>query len=85
MTNVLEAVPPPHRQVIEDELIKRNAPLLAELRDAEKPTNEQSDAVVDVLGDALSENYGPGHIPNEYGKAIDNAIGAYLLAWPIIR
>jgi hypothetical protein len=35
--------------------------------------------------DALSANYGPGHIPNEYGKAIDKAISAYLLAWPINR
>jgi transposase InsO family protein len=35
-----------------------------------------------VLIAALRENYGPGHIPNEYGKTIDNAIGAYFTAWP---
>jgi hypothetical protein len=31
------------------------------------------------------EHYGPGHEPDERGKAIDNAIGDYLLAWPINR
>ncbi len=85
MSKVLNAVPPEARALIVAELERRNPGLLATLREAQQPTNDDSDAVVDVLIDALSENYGPGHIPNEYGKAIDNAIGAYLLAWPIYR
>lgn len=56
--------------------------LLEELRGTQEPTNDQSDAVVRLLIHALSKTYGPGHIPNEYGKRIDNAIGAYYLAWP---
>ncbi|MDT5051176.1 MAG: hypothetical protein QOJ56_512 [Mycobacterium sp.] len=85
MTNVFDAISPEFRTIIVQELKGRNPALFNELHEASEPTNDQSDAVVDVLGDALSANYGPGHIPNEYGKLIDNAIGAYLLAWPIHR
>jgi hypothetical protein len=85
MSNVLDAIPPAHRTVIVKELARLNPDLLAELRGAQEPTNEQSDALVDTLIRAMSENFGPGHIPNERGKAIDNAIGAYLLEWPIFR
>jgi hypothetical protein len=85
MSSVLDAVPPEHRAVIMEELAQRNPSLLAELDAAEAPTNDQSDAVVEALYAAMSENYGPGHDPNQRGKDIDNAIGAYLLAWPINR
>lgn len=85
MSNVFDPIPPEDRALIIDELTRRNPALLAELRDTQKPTNDQSDAIVDVLYRALSANFGPGHIPNKYGKEIDNAIGAYLLAWPIYR
>ncbi|GAB7142835.1 hypothetical protein LRC484719_14230 [Mycobacterium riyadhense] len=83
VSNVFDAIPSEHRVVIVEELTRRNPDLLAELQGTEKPTNDQSRAVVNVLIHALSANYGPGHIPNEYGKAVDNAIGAYFLAWPI--
>jgi hypothetical protein len=82
---VLDAVPPEDRALIVEELTRRNPTLLDELCSIQKLTNDQSDAVVDVLYGAMSDNYGPGHIPNARGKAIDNAIGAYLLAWPIYR
>ncbi len=85
MSNVLDDIPLEFRTVIVEELARRNPELLAELRHTERPTTEQSDAVVDELYHALSANFGPGHIPNEYGKVIDNAIGAYLQAWPICR
>lgn len=82
MSNVLDAIPPESRALIVEELMRRNPDLLEELRAARKPTNDQSHYVVDLLIDALSENYGPGHIPNERGKAIDDAIADYFLAWP---
>ena len=44
-----------------------------------------SDAIVNALSYALSANYGPGHMPNEYGLAVERAIDAYLEAWPIYR
>lgn len=85
MSDVLAAIAREYRVLIEDELTRRNPQLLDELRHVQRPTNDQSDAVVDALSDALSANYGPGHMPNEYGLAVERAIGAYLEAWPIYR
>jgi hypothetical protein len=85
MNNVLDALPSEHRALIVEELTRRNPDLLTELRAAQKPTNSQSDAVVNALSYALSANYGPGHVPNEYGLAVERAIDAYLEAWPIYR
>jgi hypothetical protein len=85
VSNVLDAIPDEARVLIVEELQRRNPALLAVLRTADKPTNEQSDGVVDALSDALSANYGPGHMPNEYGLAVERAIDAYLEVWPIYR
>lgn len=85
MSSILDAISDDARAVIEEELAQRNPKLLSLLQRAAQPTIEQSDALIDVLSEALSDNYGPGHIPNQHGRAIDNAIGAYLLAWPIDR
>jgi hypothetical protein len=85
MNNVLDAVPADHRDLILDELERRSPDLVKELSDAERPTNSQSDAVVNALSHALSANYGPGHTPNVYGLAVERAIDAYLEAWPIYR
>lgn len=68
MSNVLDAVPDHARVLIVEELERRNPALLAELRAADKPTNDQSDGVVlGVLTPALRATFGPGHMPNEYG------------------
>jgi hypothetical protein len=85
MNNVLNTVPADHRALILDELERRNPDLVKELSDAERPTDSQSDAIVNALSYALSANYGPGHTPNEYGLAVERAIDAYLEAWPIYR
>jgi hypothetical protein len=77
MSDILDAISP--------ELARRNPALLAQLRGTRAPTNDQSDAVVHAPYEAMSENYGPRYVPNQRGKDIDNAIGAYLLAWPIYR
>jgi hypothetical protein len=86
VSKVLDAIPDDARVLIIEELERRNPALLAELRTADKPTNEQSDGLVlGVLTSALSANYGPEHMPNEYGLAVERAIDAYLEAWPIYR
>jgi hypothetical protein len=87
MNNVLDAVPPDNRALILDELKRRDPDpdLVEELHDAERPTSAQSDAVINALSLGLSANYGPGHMPNEYGLAVERAIDAYLEAWPIRR
>jgi hypothetical protein len=85
VNNALDAIPDEARVLIVEELQRRNPALLAELRTTDKPTNEQSDAIVNALSYALSANYGPGHMPNEYGRAVERAIDAYLEVWPIYR
>jgi hypothetical protein len=86
VSNVLDAISNDARVLIVEELERRNPALLAELRAAEKPTNDQSDGVVlGVLTPALRENFGPEYVPNEYGLAVERAIDAYLEAWPIYR
>ena len=85
MSNVLDAVPLDHRALILDELKRRDPDLVKELRDAERPTNAQSDALINALAHALSATYGPGYMPNEYGLAVERAIDAYLEVWPIRR
>jgi hypothetical protein len=86
VSNVLDAIPDDARVLIVEELERRNPALLAELRVAKKPTNDQSDRVVlGVLAPALRENFGPEYVPNEYGLAVERAIDAYLEAWPIHR
>jgi hypothetical protein len=85
VSSVLDAIPSEHRALIVEELERRNPGLLAELRGSQKATNDQSDAVVDVLSSALMKTFGPDWVPNEYGLAIERAIDAYLEAWPIYR
>jgi hypothetical protein len=86
VSNVLDAIPDDARLLIVKELERRNPALLAELRAASKPTNDQSDGVVlGVLAPALRETFGPDYAPNEYGRAVERAIDAYLEAWPIYR
>jgi hypothetical protein len=85
VNNALDAIPDVARVLIVEELQRRKPALLAELRTTDKPTNEQSDAIVNALSYALSANYGPGHLPNEYGRAVERAIDAYLEVWPIYR
>jgi hypothetical protein len=83
---ILDGIPDEVRVLIVDELERRNPALLAELRTADKPTNEQSDGVVlGVLTSALRENFGPEYEPNEYGRAVERAIDGYLEVWPIYR
>jgi hypothetical protein len=85
VSKVLDTIPDEARVLIVEELQRRNPALLAKLRTTDKPTNEQSDAIVNALSYALSANYGPGHMPNEYGRAVERAIDAYLEVWPIYR
>jgi hypothetical protein len=85
VSNVLDAISPEPRSVIEDELAHRNPALLAELRGAQEPTTDQCEAVEDVLAVALTDNFGPTQAPNVRGSTIERAIDAFFEAWPINR
>jgi hypothetical protein len=60
VNNALDAIRDVARVLIVEELQRCNPALLAELRTTDKPTNEQSDAIVNALSYALSANYGQG-------------------------
>jgi hypothetical protein len=80
--NVIDEIPEPHRSTLVTVLENKNPELLRTLRNSELPTVSEWEAVEDTLADAFSEHYGPGHEPDETGKRIDNALGAFMTRWP---
>lgn len=85
MGNVLDAVSPAHRPVIEDELARCDPTLLAELLSANEPTPEQRKAVNQLLAIAVINSLGPDYTPDKHGLAVERAVEAFLEAWPIYR
>lgn len=80
--NAIDEIPEPHRTTIVSVLEDRDPELLRTLRNSAEPTAAALDAIADTFIDAMSEHYGPGHEPDEIGKRIDNALGAFLTRWP---
>jgi hypothetical protein len=80
--NVIDEIPEPHRSTFVSVLEDKDPELLRTLRDSAVPTATVSETVAETFIDALSEHYGPGHEPDETGKRIDNALGAFLTRWP---
>ena len=82
MTTVIEGLPEKYREVFTTLLSQRDPELLAALQSQEKPTVAQQDAVIEVLADAFTERFGPGHEPTARGVLIDDALRAFLERWP---
>jgi hypothetical protein len=80
--NVVDEIPEPHRTTIVSVLEDRDPELLRTLWNSAEPTAAALDAIADTFIYAMSEHYGPGHEPDEIGKRIDNALGAFLTRWP---
>lgn len=80
--NIIDEIPEPHRAIIVAVLEDRDPKLLETLRASSRPTLSEWETVEDTMIEAMSEHYGPGHIPDETGKQIDNALGAFMLRWP---
>jgi hypothetical protein len=80
--NVVDEIPEPHRSTFVSVLEDKDPELLSTLRDSMVPTVAAAETVAETFMDALSEHYGPGHEPDETGKQIDNALGAFLTRWP---
>lgn len=80
--NIVDEIPEPHRTTFVA-VLQDNAPdLLDALRASTLPTVAEWEAIEETFIDAMSEHYGPGHEPDETGKAIDNALGAFMTRWP---
>ncbi|OXM65377.1 hypothetical protein [Amycolatopsis vastitatis] len=82
MTTMFDDLPAEFRDVVVELLGQRDPELLGALLKQSKPTLEQQEAVIDILGDAFTEHLGAGHEPTVRGALIDNALGAFLTRWP---
>ncbi|HEX3792197.1 MAG TPA: hypothetical protein VHW44_30315 [Pseudonocardiaceae bacterium] len=80
--NVVDEIPEPHRTTFVQVLEAKDPALLGMLRASILPTPDAWETVEETFIDAMSEHYGPGHEPDETGKAIDNALGAFMTRWP---
>ncbi len=85
MTNALDAVPEDARAVIVGELENRDPSLLADLRCAKEPTEEQRDAVERLLASAVINSMGADWTPNEHGLIVERAVKTFLEVWPTHR
>jgi hypothetical protein len=80
--NVIDEIPEPHRSTFIAVLQDKDPALLQALSASTLPTRTEWVAVRETFIDAFSEHYGPGHEPDETGKRIDNALGAFMTRWP---
>jgi hypothetical protein len=83
MMSALDALPPESSAVIVNELANTDPSLLAELRTAQEPTNEQRAAVNELLARAVIRSLGPDWVPNAHGLAVERAVKAFLEKWPL--
>jgi hypothetical protein len=83
VTSVVESLPSRMRPLFV-EVIGVHAPdLLVILRSSEEPTQEQREAVEDILANEFGNCVGEDSEPTERGKEIDGMLGAFLIRWPI--
>ena len=83
MTSVVETLPPEVQIIFVDVLGARDAALLSSLRTHTEPSREERHTVEELLSDEMSKHLGPDYEPTDQGRAIDDAIGAFLTRWPI--
>ena len=83
MTNVVEALPAEVQTVFVDVLGERDTALLSSLRTQTEPSREERHTVEELLSDEMSKHLGPDYEPTDRGRAIDDAIGAFLARWPM--
>jgi hypothetical protein len=85
MKSALDALPPDSSAIIADELASADPNLLAQLRSTHEPTNEQRQAVNELLARAVVRSMGDDWVPNAHGLAVERAVKRFLEVWPIYR
>ena len=83
MKSALDALPPEASAIIADELAGADPKLLAQLRSTHEPTNEQRQAVNELLARAVVSSMGADWVPNTHGLAVERAVKAFLEHWPL--
>jgi hypothetical protein len=62
-----------------------NPRLLERLQERDEPSIEEREQVLDILAGAFAASLQPNDEPTTRGVAIDDALGAFLMCWPIDR
>lgn len=83
MSNVIDSLPPELQDVFIAVLDEHDSDLLGSLRASSEPSQDEREAVEDILSDVFSEHVGEEGEPAERGRLIDDALGKFLLRWPI--
>lgn len=85
MRSVLDSLPEMFRTVYVRELGAKDPDLLERLLSADVPSRKDREAVEDILSRSFMHHLNQDHSPTSTGVEIDNALGAFLLKWPIER
>lgn len=83
MSSVIDSLPHELEAVFVEVVGAQNEDLLRSLRSRQEPTRQERLDVERILSYEFTRNLGPDHEPTPRGRDIDNALGAFLLRWPI--
>lgn len=83
MKSALDALPPDSSAIIADELASADPDLLNQLRSTQEPTNEQRQAVDELLARAVVGNMGADWVPNAHGLAVERAVKVFHEVFPM--
>ena len=83
MSSVIDSLPAEFEAVFVEVVSAHNEDLLRSLRSRQEPSRQERVEVMHILSDEFTRNLGPDHEPTPRGRDIDNALGAFLLRWPI--
>jgi hypothetical protein len=83
MKSALDALPPESSAIIADELASADPNLLVQLRSTHEPTNEQRQAVNELLARSVVRSMGADWVPNPDGLAVERAVKVFLEHWPL--
>ncbi|TWG08440.1 hypothetical protein [Saccharopolyspora dendranthemae] len=83
MNNVIDSLPPELQGVFIAVLREYDSGLLKSLRTSSEPSQDEREAVEEILSDAFSEHRDADGEPTDRGRLIDDALGKFLLRWPV--
>ncbi|MEV4734684.1 tetratricopeptide repeat protein [Saccharopolyspora sp. NPDC049426] len=83
VSDVIGSLTPELQEVFVAVLDEHDNDLLNSLRASSEPSQDEREAVEDILSDAFSEHIDHDGEPTERGRLIDDALGKFLLRWPI--
>jgi hypothetical protein len=83
VSNVLDSLPAQYRPLFTEVIGGEDRALLASLSTRDEPSRDERLAVLDILSNEFSRNLLPDDEPTQRGRDIDDALGAFLLRWPL--